>query len=91
MQFEPIRNLCTLVEFRSAPIMLTAQKAIATLIYVVNTSNYNSLKFIVIHFNFPLLAMQDNICTRYWTKAANLRMESAKLNYIVLVLQIPKN
>lgn len=64
-------NLCTLTEFRSAPITLMAHKAISTSIYVMNTGNYNSLKFILIHFNFSHLIKQDNICTAYWTKATN--------------------
>lgn len=64
-------------------------KAISTSIYVMNTGNYNSLKFISI---FPISSSKITDAQTIGLKQqTNLRMESAKLNYTVLVLQILKN
>lgn len=57
-----------------------AHKATSTSMYLMNTGNYNSLKCILIHFNFSHVIKQDNIGTSIGLKQqTNLRRESAKL------------
>lgn len=57
-----------------------AHKVISTSVYLMNTGNHNSLKSILIHFNFSHVIKQDIICTSIGLKQqTSLRMESAKL------------